>query len=605
MKPGVRIGVALGLVLLLAPAAPAADRQAIQQAVDRGVAFLRGAQGGDGIQASQQMGATALAGLALLECDVPADDPAVRNAAKAVRAASVSCTNTYSLALGIMFLDRLGDAADAELIESMAVRLLAGQHLDNGGWNYDCPPLAGAEAQRLQQGMRQQDEPAARPAPPLAGKGRPSVQDLPKEIQQQLQVIDNRQRAAVVTPAARGGTDNSNTQFAAFALWIARRKGIPVEAALRRLDARFRTTQLANGRWEYAAAQGDEGGGYGPSLSMLCAGLMALAVAHGSALEAAPAAAPARGVPPVEKDPAVRNALLALGAALPAPGPAGAPPNDDAIVIDPNRGNASIYYFFFSLERTAAVMGLETIGHKDWYAWGADYLVRHQNRDGSWTAEFAASRADTCFALLFLRRSNLAPDLTTTLRGRVQDPGQRQLRAIDLDNVDRGGGATRPAGPPPADAEVGRLSDELVKAGAGQQEQALRKLRDGKGTVYTEALAHAIHRLDGPVKEKARDALADRLARMTAATLRDKLGEDDAEVRRAAALACAMKEERAHVGRLIELLQDPEAPVARAAHAALKSLTGQDLGPPRDAGKEDVARAVAAWKDWWRKNGEK
>jgi HEAT repeat protein len=92
---------------------------------------------------------------------------------------------------------------------------------------------------------------------------------------------------------------------------------------------------------------------------------------------------------------------------------------------------------------------------------------------------------------------------------------------------------------------------------------------------------------------------------MSARTLSDKLQDDDLEVRRAAALACAMRDERAHVPRLIELLQDPEAAVARAAHAALKSLTNQDLGPGADAGQADVARAVAAWKDWWAKNGGK
>ena len=54
--------------------------------------------------------------------------------------------------------------------------------------------------------------------------------------------------------------------------------------------------------------------------------------------------------------------------------------------------------------------------------------------------------------------------------------------------------------------------------------------------------------------------------------------------RRAAALACAMKEDKAHLAKLIELLQDGEQPVARAAYVALKSLTSQDFGPARDAG---------------------
>jgi hypothetical protein len=66
-----------------------------------------------------------------------------------------------------------------------------------------------------------------------------------------------------------------------------------------------------------------------------------------------------------------------------------------------------------------------------------------------------------------------------------------------------------------------------------------------------------------------------------------------------------MKEDRTHVPRLIELLEDPEAPVAHAAHAALKALSGQDFGPGPEAARADVARAVAAWKDWWSKSGGK
>jgi ribosome-binding factor A len=79
----------------------------------------------------------------------------------------------------------------------------------------------------------------------------------------------------------------------------------------------------------------------------------------------------------------------------------------------------------------------------------------------------------------------------------------------------------------------------------------------------------------------------------------------DAEVRRAAALACAMREEKQHVARLIELLDDPEPPVARAAYAALKSLTGRDFGPAADASRAEVKKAAAAWKAWWAKNGGK
>jgi hypothetical protein len=608
MRRGLGIGVALGMVLLLAPAARSADKETIQRAVDHGVAYLKGIQGADGTWQGSEIGATALCGLALLESGIKADDPAVQKAAKAVREQSVSLTKTYSLSLAIMFLDRLGDPADAELIDSMAVRLLAGQNPATGGWTYECPPLAEAEVRRLKESLQQRRELVARPEPPPAPEHRPTAQDLPREIQQQLQLINQQQAPAA--GASNVLADNSNTQFAVLALWIARRKGMPVETALQRLDTRYRGGQQLDGSWGYFPLANRPAGGMmmqtGPrpgqmnnpysTPAMTCAGLLGLALSHGTALEVTLRAGGAGGgaarkpAQDPSKDPVIRNGLLFLSKfiAKPLEQPGGSLPKTPVQASEP-RGLGDAYYFLFSLERVAMIYGLETIGDKDWYNWGADFLLAKQNQDGGWAGHYTEAGSDTCFALLFLRRANLAKDLTATLKGQVKDPGQHQLRAVE--DVDKGVG-TRPA--PPADPEVARLSDELVKAGAGEQEQALRKLRDGKGAAYTDALAHAIHRLDGAVKEKARDALADRLTRMKPATLADKLRDDDAEVRRAAALACAMKEDRENVPRLIELLEDPEPTASRAAHAALKSLAGRDLGPQ-----------PAPWKDWWAKNGGK
>src|SRR5438093_7392804 len=88
----------------------------IQRAIERGVAFLRTCQSPeDGMwhygSAENHLGATALAGLTFLECDVPANDPQVQKAAELVRKHSVNCTGTYSLSLRIMFLDRLEEEA--------------------------------------------------------------------------------------------------------------------------------------------------------------------------------------------------------------------------------------------------------------------------------------------------------------------------------------------------------------------------------------------------------------------------------------------------------------------------------------------------------------
>ena len=133
----------------------------VNQAIDRGVAFLRKTQGGDGSWSfsvglvagldSDKVGPTSLAGLTLLECGVPAADPAVANAAAVVRGkarAVQSSFETYEIALAVLFLDRLGDPKDDLLIRAMALRLTAGQTAW-GGWTYHCPILSPEDEARL------------------------------------------------------------------------------------------------------------------------------------------------------------------------------------------------------------------------------------------------------------------------------------------------------------------------------------------------------------------------------------------------------------------------------------------------------------------------
>jgi hypothetical protein len=627
MKAWVRIGAVLGAALLLTSAGHAAEQAAIQRAIEAGVSSLKSQQQSDGGWSCRDphattAGMTAICGLALLECDVKPDDPVMKKAAKLVREQSLGLTGTYSLSTAIMFLDRLGDPADAELIDSMAIRLLAGQNGTDGGWGYDCPSLGAAEVQRLQAQLQGRAELVARSTLP-EGKGRPTVGDLPKEMQDQLKAVGQQQAAGGMRSTR---TDNSNTQFAVLALWIARRHGIPVELALHRLDARFRSTQQVDGGWLYSSSEAFSA--YGSTPQMTCAGLLGLALAHGNNTETTLRAGvlPGAGAPrpragtagvnaDILKDPVVQKALVHLAAAVQNPWLPNPPQavNGPMPVLPSMEGRS--YYYLFSLERVCVIYGLENLGGKVWYDWGADYLL--SKGAGSWTGEYES--ADTCFALLFLRRANLAKDLTAIIKA-----GQHNLHAGTTEDLQRtkpkaGAGDTtpppaprdtprpadtaRPAPAAPADAAVGQLGDELVNADAGKQDVVIAKLRDSKGAQYTDALAYAIHKLDGLARSKARDALADRLTRMSAKTLTDKLGDDDLEVRRAAALAIAMKDEKDLVPRLIERLEDPEPPVTHAAHAALKSLTRQDFGPGPDAARADVARAVAAWKAWWSKNG--
>jgi hypothetical protein len=80
------------------------------------------------------------------------------------------------------------------------------------------------------------------------------------------------------------------------------------------------------------------------------------------------------------------------------------------------------YYFLWSVERVGVLLNLKTIGGKDWYRWGVDLLLPAQLPDGSWVGRGSGGSPviDTCFALLFLKRSDLLPDLRETLHKRLK-----------------------------------------------------------------------------------------------------------------------------------------------------------------------------------------
>jgi hypothetical protein len=351
---------------------------------------------------------------------------------------------------------------------------------------------------------------------------------------------------------------------------------------------------------------------------MTCAGLLGLAFGYGGVFEATmrTGSRPKSGktgsgaASDPAKDTVVRSGFVALSQAV------GQPledPRQDGL----GGGLGDMYYFLWSLERVAVAYGVPTIGGKDWYSWGSGVLIVAQRMDGGWMGKFGTD-VDTCFALLFLRRANLAQDLTAYLKGPASvefalkagaaqgeaskpkadpaSPAEEEKTAAtpaEPKTIPERGPNTQPPAERNTEAEAGRLKMQLLQASGPQQEQLMNQLKQAKGVAYTEALASAIPQLNGALKTKARDALAERLARMTVATLRDKLKDEAPEIRRAAALACAAKADQEFVPHLIPLLEDREVIVVRAAHTALKHLTGQDLGP-----------AVAAWKEWLKSRPE-
>jgi hypothetical protein len=396
------------------------DQIRVNEAIERGVNYLR-SHAWEGQH--HEVGYVALAGLTLLECGVPATDIKLHNAAALVRFQSGPLNQTYELALAVLFLDRLGLVADRPLIKGLALRLMAGQNLA-GGWTYHCPLLPPGEAAQLYKFLESQ-RPLAKPLQV------PGPAEMPKllagtpangnELPPPNLILDPR-HATVPTPMRPESLpvhlrtlpivvlqsrqvqltspkdDNSNTQFALLALWVARRHDVPTESALLAAAQRFRNSQAPDGHWDYNL----HGHHTGPAMTAV--GLLGLAMGHGvdPALRLADQARVDRA------DENIQNGLQYLGGQIgvPARGQESAEPLPGL-------------YFLWSVERVGVLYDQKTIGGKDWYTWGATLLLQHQRPDGSWFGGHypgSSAHLDTCLALLFLKRSNLVQDLTADLR---------------------------------------------------------------------------------------------------------------------------------------------------------------------------------------------
>ena len=355
------LAVALTFPILPAAVCPAADPAASKAAITRGVEYLLQTQSRDGSWNtwSHELGETALAGMALLAGGQAVDSQSVMAAAAVVRRLARSDTSTYDTSLAIMFLDRLGQPIDADLLRDLGGRLRSGQCRD-GSWSYDLPRSSAGY-------------------PPGPG-------------------------------GIGGGGDNSNTQFAALAAWVSRRHGVDNDAALKLLDQYFRGSfDGSAGGWSYGLG--------GATPTMTCAGLMGLATNRGAEQQRLAAeasqnrsrrpAAPGPGRPggAAANDPVAKRALEALGQEL------------QKANRDRTAGINTDLYFFWSLERVGVIYDIREIGGVDWYRWGSERLVKGQSPDGQWKGtgskgwEFEKN-VGTSFAILFLSRANVAADLT-------------------------------------------------------------------------------------------------------------------------------------------------------------------------------------------------
>jgi hypothetical protein len=449
-----------------------AEKERIDAAIKKGVDYLRRTQRKDGTWdqhvkppakyasdiSGSRLGYDFLPGLALLECGVPPSDPGIQKIAELVRKNQRKLEETFTLSLAILFLDRLGEARDEALIQSLAVRLLAGQCRD-GAWSYRCPSISERNEKVILETIRKlwppiqakssvsaspssagkvnsdyrktaaEDQlpsrsPSSSEDPSSSGRGSPN-RDAARLIPTPLRILTVFQSVsgATATRPIRptffdvADTESCATHFALMALWKARRHGVPVDQTLLLLSDYFQRSQLEDGTWPYRYRNGMKPISHPEtSRNMTCIGLIGLATGHALRPRAAKSRQEIR-------DPRVLKSFARLDRELSRPtGEMNRRPRFDPGI-----------YFLWMVQQTAQAYCLEAIGDKDWYRWGAECLITTQTpqgnwsyleriRPGNWRAPLVGSTPATSLVLLFLKRYDPNRPLSDRIR---LDPKQR------------------------------------------------------------------------------------------------------------------------------------------------------------------------------------
>jgi hypothetical protein len=194
------------------------------------------------------------------------------------------------------------------------------------------------------------------------------------------------------------------------AVWGARKHGVPVREPLLALAAYFHANQQADGCWNYPHCS--------LKATSTCVGLISLAIEVAlledkefTSTPRVPDTAKKKGA---DVDKAFTFVAKTIGRKK----------------GDPNSGSSLGYggklfdadawgdlYFLWTLERVGVIYSKDRIGDKDWFDWGYPIAMQAQLPDGSWN-EMHGPLIDTTFALLFLKRANIARDLTDIIRTR-------------------------------------------------------------------------------------------------------------------------------------------------------------------------------------------
>jgi hypothetical protein len=238
-------------------------------------------------------------------------------------------------------------------------------------------------------------------------------------------------------------------------------------------------------------------------------------------------------------------------------------------------------YYYYSLERMAALADIEQIGDRNWFDECAEFLISRQQDDGKWSlSQHLDDIHDTCFAVLFLTRSTgrlLRRSAEPTVGGGLL-AGGRGL-PDDLSDVEFDGTTVKGKEAPkePFDKLLASLSNTGDIDFSEVQEQIVEQVQLGDRSELIGQIDRLLELVDHP----------------------------DAKVRQTVVWAIGRTGDMALAQHLINALNDKDIGVMIEAQNALCWLSRKPLGfgLPRDplaeldddATEQQKRDAVTAW----------
>lgn len=355
---------------------PDVDQAKVDAAIKKGIEFLRtqmggldapqGGSGTPGFQHISRLNSSELVLWTFVHAGVPDSDDDFQKLFKKMLEDKLE--QTYNVSFQALILEEVNRVKYQWRIQQCA-QFLVDNQCRNGQWSYGAevpldhiPPVENKDVATGGGGSAK---------PPEKDKaGKPKVVKTVRVEQRQF---------------AQEFGDNSNSQYAALGLRACHDAGVILPDKVLKLgEQHWRKAQNKDSGWGYNATANMEGS-YGSmsagAIGSLCIYLYMLKKDWKRDADAI------RGLEWLAK-----NFTVSKNPSAPQ-----------------SIASQMLYYYLYALERAGMLYGTETMGTHKWYPEGANFLLKAQQQNGSWSAlgQTAGMNAvwDTCWAILFLRRA--------------------------------------------------------------------------------------------------------------------------------------------------------------------------------------------------------